>query len=42
MFILGMISVFVGISLLAPDESKGTLWLILSFSSSEYVGKDGN
>lgn len=25
MFILGMMSVFAGISLLAPDDSKGTL-----------------
>ena len=28
MFILGMMSVFVGISLLAPDESKGNLIMV--------------
>lgn len=36
MFILGMTSVFVGISLLAPDESKGIL--TASFLSSKYTG----
>ena len=31
MFILGMMSVFVGISLLAPDEAKGILIETLYF-----------
>jgi hypothetical protein len=28
MFILGMTSIFVGISFLAPDESKGNLIMV--------------
>lgn len=31
MFILGMMCVFIGISLLAPDESRGTLDRIFVF-----------
>lgn len=30
MFILGMVSVFIGISLLAPDEIKGNVKVSLS------------
>lgn len=34
MFILGMVSVFIGISLLAPDEVKGNYrWSMVSFES---------
>lgn len=41
MFVLGMMSVFIGITLLAPDESKGIL--IEVFTNSKYrEDKDGN
>lgn len=37
MFILGMMSVFIGISLLAPDESKGMLAEILLIGVTERI-----
>lgn len=39
MFILGMISVFLGISLLAPDDVKGILvcWFLNNYASSYYI-----
>lgn len=41
MFILGMMSVFVGISLLAPDESKGNL-IMVATNFQDLEDKDWN
>lgn len=43
MFILGMMSVFIGISLLAPDDSKGILIEVLVCTILMYSeGEDSN
>lgn len=35
MFILGMMSVFIGITLLAPDEAKGMLLIVIIATKNE-------
>lgn len=43
MFILGMVSVFIGISLLAPDEPRGMFVVDTDvFVNSECEDNDGN